>query len=258
MRARLALASLSGRSDAEWARAGTPQADLAFLGGVALDAPTRSAARGAVLRDRDEFLPPDPVAFVADQLAVLADAPVRPGVNVRAVEPNAVEPVARTCAVHDAVLEVNAHCRQPETTAAGAGQALLSDPDRLAAQVHTASAAGATVSVKLRTEVDGVDLPRLAGRLVEAGADALHVDAMDSEGVVAEVVAAAPEAWVIANNGVRDRRTAREYLSYGADALSVGRPSTTPAVLGRVRTAVDEWFADEVAGQADAVVPRSE
>ncbi len=98
----------------------------------------------------------------------------------------------------------------------------------------------------------------MAGRLVEAGADALHVDAMDSEGVVAEVVAAAPEAWVIANNGVRDRRTAREYLSYGADALSVGRPSTTPAVLGRVRTAVDEWFADEVAGQADAVVPRSE
>ena len=241
MRARLGLSSLSGRSDAAWARQGAAHADLAFLGGVAFDAPTRAAARGAVLRDREEFLPPDPVAFVADQLDALTDAPIRPGVNVRAVDPDAVAPVAEVCAAHDAVLEVNAHCRQRETTAAGAGQALLRRPDRLAAHVRTASAAGATVSVKVRTEVDGVDLPRLAGRLADAGADALHVDAMDSEGVVAGVVAAAPDAWVIANNEVRDRRTTREYLAYGADAVSVGRPSTTPAVLGRVRTAVDEW-----------------
>ncbi len=242
MRARLALASLSGRSDAEWARDGAPRADVAFLGGFALDGPTRSAARGAVLRDREEFLPPDPVTFVADQLDALADAPVRPGVNVRAVDPDAVGSVARVCAARDAVIEVNAHCRQPETTAAGAGQALMHDPERLAAHVRTASETGATVSVKLRTEVDGVDLPALAGRLADAGADAVHVDAMDSEGVVAGVAAAAPGTWVIANNGVRDRRTVREYLAYGADAVSVGRPSTTPAVLRRVRTAVDGWF----------------
>jgi len=246
---RLALASLSGRSDAAWARAGADHADLALLGGVALDGPTRAAARGAVLRDRTEFLPPDPVAFVADQLDRLADAPVRAGVNVRAVDSAAVAPVARVCAARGAVLEVNAHCRQAETTAAGAGQALLCDPDRLAAQVRVASEAGATVSVKLRTEVDGVDLPALAGRLAGAGADCLHVDAMDSEGVIARVVRRAGEAVdgtdrrpaVIANNGVRGRRTVREYLACGADAVSVGRPSTDPETLVRVRRAVDEW-----------------
>jgi TIM-barrel protein len=263
---RLALASLSGRSDAAWARRGGAHADLAVLGGVALDAPTRSAARAAVARGREEFLPADPVAFVADQLDRLADAPLRPGVNVRAVDPDAVAPVAAVCATHDAVLEVNAHCRQDETTAAGAGQRLLRAPERLAAQVRVASEAGATVSVKLRTEVTGVDLPALAGRLTRAGADRLHVDAMDSEGVVASVVGAArrathPDAGdgarrrplVIANNGVRDRRTVREYLACGADAVSVGRPSTDPAALARVRRAVDEWFETDATRERSPV-----
>jgi tRNA-dihydrouridine synthase len=71
---------------------------------------------------------------------------------------------------------------------------------------------------------------------------------MDSEGIVAAVVAACPDAFVVANNGVRDRRTVREYLACGADAVSVGRPSDDPRVLRRVRGAVDEWFADGEAG----------
>ena len=65
---RLAVASLSGQSDADWARAAAPYVGGAFLGGIALDDPTRAAARHLIARDRDEFLPPDPVAFVDDQL----------------------------------------------------------------------------------------------------------------------------------------------------------------------------------------------
>jgi tRNA-dihydrouridine synthase len=126
--------------------------------------------------------------------------------------------------------------------AAGAGESLLRDPERLCAQVAAAATAGATVSVKVRTELDGVDLPAVAARAEAAGADLLHVDAMDSEPVVGDVVAAT-DAAVVANNGVRDRETVREYLELGADAVSVGRPSDDPDVMARVRTAVDEWFA---------------
>jgi tRNA-dihydrouridine synthase len=86
-------------------------------------------------------------------------------------------------------------------------------------------------------------LPSLARRLAAAGADAVHVDAMDNEGVVA-CVADACDAAVIANNGVRDRRTVREYLACGADAVSLGRPSDDPVVRQRVARAVREWFAD--------------
>ncbi len=243
---RLALASLSGESDAAWARAGLPHAGAAFLGGIALDDAAREAARRMVDdRDREEFLPDEPLAFVERELAALEDAPLRAGFNVRSATVEPVRDAAAVCRERGAILEVNAHCRQAELRAAGCGETLLADADRLAEQVAAAAGTGATVSVKVRAEVDGVDLPALARRLAAAGADAVHVDAMDSEPVVGEVVdAAGDDLFVVANNGVRDRATVREYLALGADAVSVGRPSDDPAVLARVRAAVEEWDAE--------------
>ena len=247
---RLALASLSGRSDAAWAEASEGFAGAAFLGGVALDEPTREAARKLVDRDREEFLPDEPVAFVDRQLAQLADADLRPGVNVRSSSLDPIRDVAQVCADRDAVLELNAHCRQPEMCSAGAGESLLRDLDRLREQVEAATGEGVeptglapTVSVKVRAEVPGVDLAQIARVVADAGADAVHVDAMDSEAVVAEV-AEATDLFVLANNEVRDEASVREYLAYGADAVSVGRPSDDPAILRRVRGAVDDWFAE--------------
>jgi len=237
----LALASLSGAADADWARAGAPYADLALLGGVALDADSRGAARELVARGREEFLPDDPLAFVDAQLTALDDAPIRAGVNVRSATVDPIREAAAACADHDAILEINAHCRQEELCAVGCGETLLRDTERLAAYVAAAAAAGATVSVKVRTEVDGVDLPATTRTLTDAGADAIHVDAMDSEPRIADVAAAAPDAFVLANNGVRGRDTAWEYLAYGADGVSVGRPSDDPAVLERVARAVTDW-----------------
>ena len=248
----LALASLSGAADAAWARAGAPFADLALLGGLALDSEARAAARDLVARGREEFLPDDPLSFADAELAALADAPIRPGLNVRSTTVGPIREAAATCARHDAVLEINAHCRQAELCAVGCGEALLRDTDRLARYVAAAAETGATVSVKVRTEVDAVDLPATARRVADAGADIVHVDAMDSEPVVADVAAAAPEAFVLANNGVRDRGTAWEYLAYGADGVSVGRPSDDPAILRRVARAVDDWDrrADEPSAPA--------
>lgn len=239
---RLAAASLSGESDADWARAAAPYVGCAFLGGLALDDETRRAARKLVERDRTEFLPENPVRFIDRQLSTLDGADLRAAFNVRSTDPDAVREAAAVCAEHGAIIEVNAHCRQDEMCAAGAGESLLRDGDRLREQVAAASGAGAIVSVKLRAELEGVDLPELSSTLVGSGARVLHVDAMDSEEIVAEIVSAAPDAFVIANNGVRDRETVREYLEYGADAVSVGRPSDDPTVLKRVRRAVDECF----------------
>jgi len=241
---RLVLASLSGEADAAWARAASDDADLAVLGGVAVDEATRRAAREmAASRNRNEFLPDDPVRFVESELDALADAPVDAGVNVRSTTTGPLRAVAEACAARGALVEVNAHCRQSEMCAAGAGETLLGDTERLCELVAAAAGTGATTSVKVRADVSGVDLPALAARLDEAGADVLHVDAMDSEGVVANVRAAF-DGVLVANNGVRDRSTVREYLAYGADAVSLGRPSDDPRVRRRVRDAVAEWFDD--------------
>ena len=238
---RVAAASLSGEADAAWARAAAPYVGCAFLGGVALDEVTRTAARKLVGRDRKEFLPADPIAFVDDQLDILADVDLRPAVNARSRTVGPVAEAGAVCAAHGAVLEVNAHCRQVEMCDAGAGEALLRNPDRLADQVAAADDAGATVSVKVRTELEGVDLSAVAETAVDAGADIVHVDAMDSEPVVGEVRAAVPDAFLVANNGVRGRKSVREYLELGADAVSVGRPSDDPRVLRRVARAVEEF-----------------
>ncbi|SEW29156.1 tRNA-dihydrouridine synthase [Halobacterium jilantaiense] len=238
---RLALASLSGESDAEWANASVQHAGGAFLGGIAIDGPTREAAREMVDRDRVEFLPEDPVAWVDDQLADLDEAFLRPGVNVRTTTLDPLREVAGVCADHDALVELNAHCRQDEMCATGAGEALLRDTDRLCEQVRTASERGAPVSVKVRAEVDGVHLQVLAQALERAGADAIHVDAMDSRRVVRDV-ADATDCFVVANNGIRTREDVFEYFSYGADAVSVGRPSRDPERVRAVYAAVKEWF----------------
>ena len=240
----LALASLSGEADAEWARSGAPYAGAAFLGGIALDEASRAAARDLVERDRNEFLPADPLAFVDDQLAALEDAPIRAGFNVRSATREPIADAARVCRDRDAYLEINAHCRQDELCAVGCGETLLRDGDRLEAYVETAAATGATVGVKVRAEVPGVDLPTLARRLEDAGATFVHVDAMDTESVI-DAVTDAADLFVIANNGVRDDETVREYVDYGADAVSVGRPSDNPAVLERVRAAVDRRLVAE-------------
>ncbi|MFC5367330.1 tRNA-dihydrouridine synthase [Salinirubrum litoreum] len=258
----LALASLSGEADAAWARQADDLADLAFLGGLALDDESRAAARELVARDREEFLPEDPLAFADRQLSALADAPIQAGLNVRSATGEPIRKAAAVCADHDAVIEINAHCRQPELRAVGCGESLLADTDRLAEYVETAAATGATVSVKVRSEVPGVDLRETTRAVAESGVDAIHVDAMDSESVISEVATtaeslaetteasgggasaadgSATRPTVIANNEVRDRESVHEYLRYGADAVSVGRPSTDRRVLRRVREALVAW-----------------
>lgn len=238
---RFALASLSGRADAEWAANGAEYAGAAFLGGIALDDASREAARALTERDREEFLPDDPHRFIQEELQALANVPIQPGWNVRTTS---VEPLVRAaaiCARHDALLEINAHCRQDELCAVGCGERLLADTDRLAEYVTAAADAGAIVGVKVRAEVDGVDLVETSSAIETAGGSFVHIDAMDSEPMVG-AVADATDLFVIANNEVRDRDSAHEYLGHGADAVSVGRPSDEPAVLRRVRSATDEWF----------------
>ncbi|MFB6296740.1 MAG: tRNA-dihydrouridine synthase [Halobacteriales archaeon] len=239
---RVAIASLSGESDAGWARAAGGHVGAAFLGGIALDTAARDAARRMVRdRGREEFLPEDPIAFVDRELAALEDAPLRPGFNVRSATVDPIREAAAVCASHGAIVEINAHCRQAELCEVGCGETLLADADRLPRYVAAAADAGAAVSVKVRAEVEGVSLPETAARIAAAGADAIHVDAMDSESVIEDVTEAA-DLFVIANNGVRDGETAQEYLAYGADAVSVGRPSDRPAVLARVKRSTEEWF----------------
>ncbi len=243
---RLAAASLSGESDAAWVRSLTDHVGCAFIGGVSIDDRTQAASAALVDRDRREFLTEDPIEFINDQLRSLSETETAIGVNVRTTQVDRLREAAAACQSHDVILEVNAHCRQPELTAIGCGESLLADTDRLERYVAAAAEMGATVGVKARAEVSGVNLGDVAAAVESAGGSILHVDAMDSPEMIA-TVADKTDLFVIANNGVRDRETAYEYLRLGADAVSVGRPTRQPARLSSIRTAVDAWFTEVTA-----------
>ena len=75
------------------------------------------------------------------------------------------------------VYEIDAHCRQPEMVGAGAGEALLHDPERLEETIRALAAEGVSVSVKFRAGVG--DDREIARHCWSAGAEILHVDLMD-------------------------------------------------------------------------------
>lgn len=243
---RLAAASLSGESDAAWAKSVADPVGCAFIGGVSIDERTQAASAALVDRDRNEFLTERPIEFIDDQLGLLESADTAIGVNVRTTQIDRLREAAAVCRSHGAILEVNAHCRQPELTAIGCGEGLLADTDRLERYVAAAAETGATVGVKARAEVSGVDLEAVAAAVESAGGSMLHVDAMDSPTVIA-TLADETDLFLIANNGVRDRETAYEYLRLGADAVSVARPTRQPERLDPIRTAVDAWFTEATA-----------
>ncbi|SNR50603.1 tRNA-dihydrouridine synthase [Halorubrum vacuolatum] len=271
----LVAASLSGESDAAWARGLAPHVDVAILGGIALDAKSRGAAEELVARDRNEFLPDSPIRFIDEQLSAVAggrdergeDTTPRPGFNLRSATPAPIREAAAVCAAHGAICEVNAHCRQPELRAAGCGESLLRDDERLHEHVKAATDTGATTSVKVRAEVSGVDLVAVARTIARAGADWIHVDAMDSEATIAELREAIDGEdlglTLVANNGVRDRRTVTEYAAYGADAVSIARPTRSagvgrpfrpadPEAIRAVADAIADWRTGRLPGEADA------
>lgn len=240
---RVALASLSGEADATWAENGASDAGAAFIGGISLDTVTRDAARQLVDRGRCEFLPSDPIAFITTELDALADVAITPGVNVRSTTPEPVRVAGRHCAKYNAILEINAHCRQDEMCMVGAGETLLQDNEsQLRELIKAGRAGGAMVSVKVRAGIDGVDLTAIARTIADAGGEIIHVDAMDTEVSIKQIATAAPELFIIANNGVRGHESVREYYGYGADAVSIGRPSTNRHVRRQVRCAAEDIF----------------
>jgi len=227
---RVALASLSGSSDAEWANRRRQWIGAAFLGAFNLDAETTASAWRMAARGRNEFLPREPLAFIEEQLSRCESTGFRPGINLRACDPRAIQAGAALAERHGALVEINAHCRQPEMVEIGCGEALLRDPPRLMELVAAAAETGVTVSVKGRFGVTGADPVAVLNESVTSGAKILHVDTMDSRPLLRELRA----PFVIANNGVRTLADVAAFAGCGAHAVSVGRdahPETLEQVL---------------------------
>ena len=226
----VAVSSMAGITDGAYIRERAAHIGIGFIGGYAIDEKTMAAARELSRQGREEFLPRDPIAEIAAQVAIIEAAGVIPGINIRAADVDSL--VALVSIVGDrAIYEIDAHCRQPAMIDAGCGEYLLTHPEQLIAYVQALKITGVMVSVKIRAGVADND-PDLTHLLWKAGADIIHVDLMDYGHQKLRTIRNSSPVFLIANNGITDFEAAKELFAHGADMVSLARKSDLKTLAG--------------------------
>jgi TIM-barrel protein len=215
---------MAGIVDSAFARQYAGDAGLVVLGAFNLEEGSMEVASKLVARGRKEFISDEPLELIKREIrAVNTGSAV--AVNVRSTTLEPLIEAAKLVKEEGAILELNAHCKQPEMLEVGLGEALLHDLPRLSAWISAIKETGVVLSVKVRANV--VDDVKLARLIDKAGADIIHVDAM-LEGFGADPDAIkkyrdATRLFLIGNNSVTDFAAAKEMFSWGADMVSVAR-----------------------------------
>ena len=218
----IATAPVAGITDSRFA-AKFSNAGLIVLGGYNLDERTNEAARKEMVRGRKEFVSDDPMNFLKQELVASKDLTTI-AVNVRAASLEPFVQAAHLAKTYGAILEINAHCRQPEMLELGTGEALLRDVPRLCEYITEIKKTGVVISVKTRANV--VNDVELAKAIEKAGADIIHIDAMHPQGVdigVIKRIRNSTDLFIIGNNSIVDLESAKEMFSHGAEMVSVAR-----------------------------------
>ena len=220
----IALAPMAGIVDSAFANQYASNAGLVVLGAFNLDKASIAVASELAARGRKEFISDEPMELIKKEIRAVTSGSVV-AVNVRSTTLEPLIEAAKIVKEEGAILELNAHCRQPEMLEAGIGEALLHDLPRLSAWIRAIKETGVVLSVKVRANVvNDVELARLIDK---SGADIIHVDAV-MEGFGADLDAIlnyrdATRLFLIGNNSVKDFEAAKDMFSRGADMVSVAR-----------------------------------
>lgn len=219
----VAVASMAGITDSEFFN-NFPDAGLYVLGGYSIDEATMGASKEMAKRGRKEFVSDDIFGLMESELKKVSGKGVVIGINVRATSAEPFVEAAELAKKYDAILEINAHCRQEEMAGLSAGEAMLKDRISLARLVSEVKKTGAVVSLKMRSGV--VDDVKLCRTLEKAGLDIIHVDAMGIKGANLNVIKKLRDStglFIIGNNSVTNYETAQAMYSAGSDMVSVAR-----------------------------------
>ena len=219
----VAIASMAGVTDSDFF-GNFPDAGLYVLGGYSLDEATMNASKEMVKRGRKEFVSDNIFTLIESELKKVSGKGVAIAINVRATTPEPFIKAAELAKKYNAILEINAHCRQEEMAALNVGEAMLKDRISLAKLVAEVKKTGAVVSLKMRAGV--VDDVQLARLMEKSGLDILHVDAMGMKGANLNYIKKLRDTtnlFIIGNNSVTNYETAQAMYSAGSDMVSVAR-----------------------------------
>ena len=204
--------------------------DVVTLGGYSLDKKTIDASQKIIERGRKEF------HFELDEVIphieneVKSIKTIHPNVmvsaNVRSTTP---EPIIEASRIKNLdIIEINCHCRQEEITSIGCGQEMLKRPDLVDYICEIVDGAKSEVSVKIRANVEGIDTLEIAKAIESAGADYLHLDAMDpnvfdADWKLLENVCNNTNIKVIGNNSIDSPQKIRKMYECGVYGFSIAR-----------------------------------
>ena len=233
----IALSAMAGMTDSRFAIKNAKNAGLVILGAYNLDAESKAAGLEVSARGRKEFNPEGDIfeAIEKEIEAVHENMPeTTVAVSVRSAEIEPLLKAAKLLKEKNAIMELDAHCRQPEFTERGMGQSLLlKNAQTLPEMIQKIKQTGVVLSVKFRTsQVDPIAATEF---LDAAGADIIHADAMiEGKGADHEAILEIRNATrkvVIANNSVDDFESALEFFMCGADLVSIARATVEDAEL---------------------------
>ncbi|HKZ41245.1 MAG TPA: tRNA-dihydrouridine synthase, partial [Candidatus Hodarchaeales archaeon] len=167
-------------------------------------------------------------------------------INVRFARVKSLEPLLDAIREYStAIIEINAHCRQPEITALGAGQALLGRPERVLEAIELVQSTGRAVAVKVRGNDSKMQL--LMEAFGQTSPDYLHVDAYEQNSGFTDLnllrnIRLSYSGFLIGNNSVRDTESAYKALSQtGIDAVSIARGAReNPGIFAQITQELSE------------------
>ena len=222
---------MAGITDAEFLNKVIPYGfDVVTLGGYSLDEKTIEASQKIIERGRKEFHfdLDEIIPHIKKEVNLIKKAhpDVLVSANVRSTTP---EPIIEASKINDLdIIEINCHCRQEEITAIGCGQEMLKRPDLSDYISQIVDNSKSEVSVKIRGNVPDIDTLQVAKTIEDAGADYLHLDAMDpnvfdADWKLLENVCNNTNIKVIGNNSVDSTEKVMKMYQCGVYGFSIAR-----------------------------------
>lgn len=232
------LAPMAGITDGNFCKKMIPYGfDMVTIGGYNIDEATIAASHSIIQRGRPEFdIKQENIVSTLNKEAKIIKNSWNGivSVNLRSTSPKPIIKISKLPEID--VVEINAHCRQPEITNIGCGQALLYDLDKLHDFTkNVVKGAKSKVSVKIRANIENIDDTEVSKVIEDAGADYLHVDAMKpgynhADYDIIRSIKENTEIFLIGNNSIHDLKSARDMLSAGADGISIARATLKGSV----------------------------
>ncbi len=216
---RLVLSAMAGINNAEFCK--KQRASLVILGGFNADKETNEAGKKVIKRGRKEFVFEDPIEGIEKELKEVKGRNF--AVNVRSSTLEGYLETAKLVESYGGIIEINAHCRQPEFVSIRCGEWLLFKPEELLKIVRSTSKI-ATTAVKIRGG-HKLDYVLICKKLFESGCKIVHVDAMiPNGGCDLELIKKISNlGFVIGNNSFIDIASGESIIKAGAKMVSAAR-----------------------------------